>query len=130
MTSQHLQVDFQPCCIVKGNCRDEDTDIRKKVDNKDELHKFLRTPDGLKNLSNKKQSKCTNNHLEFAKNKRRNMKISKSSKTYAYKYYSIEQVLGENELHIPHILSVRRNQLLRDSTRKELSYDQSNSQQF
>lgn len=53
-TLQHLQVNFQPCCIVKSNCRDEDTDVSKKVDNKDELHKFLRTPNGFKQLSNEK----------------------------------------------------------------------------
>uniref|UniRef100_A0A7C9ELZ0 Uncharacterized protein n=1 Tax=Opuntia streptacantha TaxID=393608 RepID=A0A7C9ELZ0_OPUST len=56
----HVKILFQHCCIIQRNCSNEDTDRCKKVDDKDKLQKFLRAPDGLKQLPDEKESNCTN----------------------------------------------------------------------
>lgn len=61
----NLQINFQSCYVVQWYGCDKNTDRCQKVDNKDELQEFPRTPNGLKQLPQVKKSDSADDCLDI-----------------------------------------------------------------
>lgn len=61
---KYSQVILLRCNVVQGNSSNKNAYGSQKVNYKDELQEFPRTPYRLKKLSNEKETNCAGNHLQ------------------------------------------------------------------